>query len=163
MKKKWMIVLVIVIVLVTNILWFASSTCGKDKGYGAFEKTRCKCAGFIGEDIFEIPMFDSTTDYRCYGIKIGRNKLVSMDYDYHLIDLNMEIKSIKTEYGSMRMIDLPPYGNICLYEPNQICFDEKCQTITNFTLENKELCLDEGEYKVIIEGKGSHTLITKSK
>jgi hypothetical protein len=163
MKKMWEIIIIVSVIVLLFILWMASTSCGKDVGYGAFEKYRCKCAGFIAEDIFEIPMFDSTTDYRCYGVKIGKTELMNANYDYHLIGINKKIKSIETEYGSKIMLTLPSLGNICFFEPNSICFDKKCQIISNFSLESDKLCLEDGEHQVIIEGRGDHTLITKSK
>jgi len=60
--------------------FLSKAECGKNYGFGAFEKYRCSCLGFIGRtpvlDKMNIEL-DSTIDYSCFGIKVGKTRLVS--------------------------------------------------------------------------------------
>jgi len=167
MKKKWIIAIGVILVL---FIWFITSDCGRKEGYGNFNEYKCKCAGLVAGDIFENPWsFDSTLDYRCYGIKIGKTKLTDTNIQLRLKELGWQIERITPDFGSKRLIDfdLGIHNKICFVEPNKVYFDddkEKSYDINEFRLQDTELCI-EGEnhiVKIMFEGRGDHALISTS-
>ena len=166
MKKKWIIIIGVILVL---IIWFITSPCGRKEGYGNFNVYKCKCAGIVAGDIFEISSLDSTLDYRCYGIKIGKTKLTDTNMDFRLKELDMQIERITPDFASKRLVnfDLGIHNKICFVEPNIVYFDdnkEESHNINEFKLQNSELCI-EGENhiaKIMFEGRGDHALISTS-
>lgn len=85
MRRLHLSLLTAVALILLTLFFYPKSECGKDFGFGAFDKYRCSCIGFIGRTPVWNSLsieFDSTIDYSCFGIKIGKTHLVSRNAEF---------------------------------------------------------------------------------
>jgi hypothetical protein len=162
MRNSYIFLVIIVGIVATILFFYPKADCGRDIGFGAFDKYRCSCLGFIGRT----PVsgmnvdFDSTIDYSCFGIKIGKTRLINRNLEFFCSDkfLCVYPSDIILKKGNEEIVTIfvRNYNNVTISYKLQVsggaAYDEYNNKIDNgleFSYDNNILVLNNEDKKQI--------------